>query len=311
MKRSWLVLLVAGMFFVPGICLGEKLTLMLDWFPNIDHLPIYAAQQEGYFKEKGLEVKIMSPSETTDALKLAASDNVDLAVSYQPQAVIGLARGLDIKVVGRLVEHPLGVLLFLKEKGYKKPQDLNGKRIGYTVPGTEEVLLGAFAKINGVKDYSLINVGFAIVPSLTADKVDAIMGPYKNYETIALEDAGHPADYFQLQDWGVPDYDELIFIAGSKALGKKKEAIKAFVEGVQRGIELARSNPDRALQAFFKGVPDADHGLESRAFKLTLPYYAHNQKHDSQRWQKFADFAAQHGLIEKPVDTAPALQSWE
>ncbi len=180
MKRSWLVLLVAGMFFVPGICLGEKLTLMLDWFPNIDHLPIYAAQQEGYFKEKGLEVKIMSPSETTDALKLAASDNVDLAVSYQPQAVIGLARGLDIKVVGRLVEHPLGVLLFLKEKGYKKPQDLNGKRIGYTVPGTEEVLLGAFAKINGVKDYSLINVGFAIVPSLTADKVDAIMGPYKN-----------------------------------------------------------------------------------------------------------------------------------
>ena len=311
MKRRFLVWLLMGMVLLPGTCFGEKLTLMLDWFPNIDHLPIYAAQQEGYFQEKGLEVKIMSPSETTDALKLAASNNVDLAVSYQPQAVIGLARGLDIKVVGRLVEHPLGVLLFLQEKGYKVPQDLSGKRIGYTVPGTEEILLEAFTKINNVTDYTLINVGFAIVPSLTAGKVDAIMGPYKNYETIALEDAGHPSDYFQLQDWGVPDYDELIFITGSKALAGKKAAIKAFVEGVQRGIELARNDPDRALEAFFRGVPDADRNLESRAFQLTLPYYAHNQKHDSRRWQQFADFAAEYGLIDKSVDTGPILQSWE
>ncbi|NLV25063.1 MAG: ABC transporter substrate-binding protein [Deltaproteobacteria bacterium] len=311
MKHRLLAWLLTVMVLVPGICLGEKLTLMLDWFPNIDHLPIYVAQQEGYFKEKGLEVKILSPSETTDALKLAASDNVDVAVSYQPQAVIGLARGLDIQVVGRLVEHPLGVLLFLKERGFKAPQDLSGKRIGYTVPGTEEVLLEAFAKINGVKDYTLVNVGFAIVPSLTANKVDAIMGPYKNYETIALEDAGHPSAFFQLQDWGVPDYDELIFIAGATAVAKKEQAIKGFVDAVQRGIELARSDPDRALAAFFKGVPDADRSLESRAFQLTVPYYAQDQKHDHQRWQKFADFAARYGLIEKAVDTRPALRSWE
>ncbi|MBN1141673.1 MAG: ABC transporter substrate-binding protein [Deltaproteobacteria bacterium] len=311
MRHKLLVLLLAGAMWLPATCFGEKLTLMLDWFPNIDHLPIYVAQQEGYFKEQGLEVKIMSPSETTDALKLAASDNVDLAVSYQPQAVIGAARGLDLKVVGRLVEHPLGVLLFLKDKGFTVPQDLNGKRIGYTVPGTEEVLIGAFAKINGVKDYTLINVGFAIVPSLTADKVDAIMGPYKNYETIALEDAGHPSAYFQLQDWGVPDYDELIFIAGPQAMSRKREAIKGFVMAVQRGIELARKDSGRALEAFFKGVPDADRALESRAFKLTLPYYAHHQKHDPQRWQRFADFAAQYGLIDKAVITGPLLQSWE
>jgi len=109
MKRNLPSLLTAAVILVAltgGSCWAEKLTLMLDWFPNVDHVPIYVAQQEGYFAEKGLEVKIMSPSETTDALKLAASDNVDLAVSYQPQAVIGVARGLKINVVGRLVEPP-------------------------------------------------------------------------------------------------------------------------------------------------------------------------------------------------------------
>jgi len=54
---------------------AQKLTLMLDWFPNVDHLPIYVARQQGYFSEKGLEIKILSPSDTSDALKLAASGN--------------------------------------------------------------------------------------------------------------------------------------------------------------------------------------------------------------------------------------------
>ena len=35
---------------------AQKLTLMLDWFPNVDHLPIYVAREQGYFSEKGLEI---------------------------------------------------------------------------------------------------------------------------------------------------------------------------------------------------------------------------------------------------------------
>ena len=120
---------------------AEKVTIMLDWFPNIDHLPLYVAQEEGFFRENGIDVKILSPSATTDALKLAASDNVDLAISYAPQAIMGASEGLKIRVAGRLVEHPLSVLLFLKTKGIEKPVDLEGKIIGYTVPGMMDILL--------------------------------------------------------------------------------------------------------------------------------------------------------------------------
>lgn len=305
-----LMLSVVAVILAAGGCWAEKLTLMLDWFPNVDHVPIYVAQQEGFFAEKGLEVKIMSPSETTDSLKLAASDNVDLAVSYQPQVVIGAARGLNIKAIGRLVETPLGVLLFLKEKGYKVPKDLDGKKIGYTVPGTEEILIDAFAKLNGVEDYTLINVGFAIVPSLAGGKVDAIMGPYKNYETVALADAGYPSDFFQLQDWGVPSYDELIFISGPKALEKKEAAVKDFIGAIEKAIAFTRAHPDKALADFLNAVPDAEKSMETRAFQLTLPHFAREQKHDPVRWQRFADFAHEYGLIEKHVSTPPLLKSW-
>jgi putative hydroxymethylpyrimidine transport system substrate-binding protein len=39
--------------------------------------------------------------------------------------------------------------------------------------------LDAFAKLNGIQQYEAINVGFAIVQSLAAGKVDAVMGPLK------------------------------------------------------------------------------------------------------------------------------------
>mgnify|MGYP002065278156 CR=1 FL=1 len=64
---------------VTGAGAPEKLTLMLDWFPNVDHLPIYLARETGMFAEKGLTVKILSPSDTADALKLAASGHADIA----------------------------------------------------------------------------------------------------------------------------------------------------------------------------------------------------------------------------------------
>ena len=217
-------ILLVGLFFfmlaaVASPAAAERLTLMLDWFPNVDHLPLYVAKQQGYFGEKGLDVKIVSPSETSDALKLAATDKVDLAISYQPQAIIAAARGLDIVVVGRLVEHPLTTLLFLEGHGIEKPSDLEGKKIGYTVPGLMDVLLTAFARLNGIENYQAINVGFNIVASLTAGKVDAVMGPFKTYETVTMRSKGLEAGYFELEKHGIPDYDELLFVCGPVSRG--------------------------------------------------------------------------------------------
>ena len=312
MKNSFKVFvsIILPTFFLltaSSVCAAQKVTVMLDWFPNIDHLPIYVAQQEGFFGDEGLDVTILTPSSTTDAMKLAASGNVDIAVSYEPQVIIGSAAGLEIRVVGRLVEHPLSVLLFMKGKGIKTPADLEGKTIGYTVPGMMDVLMEAFAKINGIKNYEPINVGFSIAQSLVAGKVDAIMGPYKNYETVALEEKGYKPGYFELSEWGIPDYDELVFISGKQAAAERQEAFRGFARAIGRAISQARKDPKGALETYFSAVPEAPREMESKAFEITLPLYAHSQTCDMKKWQKFADFALHYGLIEKKVDVTTIL----
>lgn len=301
---------VCAFFFCATPASAQKLTLMLDWFPNIDHLPIYVAQERGLFKEKGLEVEIISPSETADGLKLAASGNVDLAVSYEPQTIIAASAGLDVRVVGRLVEHPLTTLLFLKDSGIETPKDLEGKKIGYTVPGLMDVMLKAFMTINGVQNYEAINVGFTIVPSLVAGKVDAVMGPFKTYETVTMAHENLEAGYFELEKWGIPDYEELIFVCGAKTLAKKKESVRGFIQAVEAATLFMREHPEEALQAYLKAVPEADSRTETEAFHLTFPFYAVPGTSDIAAWQRFADFSLEHGLIEKPVKAGDLIHVW-
>lgn len=308
MKRiMFALILCTGLAWNGPLRAETSLTLMLDWFPNVDHLPIYVAQEKGFFDEQGLDVKILSPSDTADALKLAAAGKVDLAVSYEPQTVMAAARGIDVRVVGRLIEHPLTTLLYLKSSGFTKPADLNGKTIGYTVPGLMDVLMDAFAKVNGIENYRLVNVGFSIVPALSAGRVDAVMGPFKTYETVTMAAEGLEAGFFELEKWGIPDYDELVFICGADTLAREKKRIAAFVKAVARGIEVIEASPEAALAAYFRAVPDADRKVETAAFRLTRPYYARRQVCNAERWQAFADFALKHGLIERPVAVAPLL----
>lgn len=306
-RKISVMLVFLATLWVPAVDGAQKFTLILDWFPNIDHLPIYVARQQGFFAEEGLELKIISPSDTSDGLKLAASDNVDIAISYEPQTIIAAARGLDVVVFGRLIEHPLTTLLFLKGRGIETPKDLEGKRIGYTVPGLMDMLLDAFAKLNGIQQYETINIGFSIVQSLTAGKVDAVMGPFKTYETVAMAHRGYKVGYFELEKWGIPDYDELVFITSRKSMKKHQAKMAAFSKVIDRAIIYLRKHPEKALQDYFKQVPEADRRTETDAFRLTLPYYATNQKIEVKRWQQFADFALKYGLIDKEVDVQNVL----
>jgi putative hydroxymethylpyrimidine transport system substrate-binding protein len=78
---------------------------------------------------------------------------------------------------------------------------------------------------------------------------------------------------------------------------------------LDRAIQYVRANPEEALKHYFEEVPEADRKIEKDAFALTMPYYAHHQTLDVDRWQQFADFALKYGLIDRAVDVKPIIRS--
>lgn len=311
MKKIMGIILAVTFLANVAFAADTKLNLMLDWFPNVDHLPIYVAKEKGYFSDQGVELNIVSPSETSDALKLAASGTMDIAVSYQPQTIIAADQGLALKAVAPLVVHPLTTLLFLKNKGIHSPADLSHKKIGYTVPGLMDVLLDAFAAINNIEGYTPVNVGFTILPALVSGKVDAVMGPFKTYETVGMAQHGYTAQFFELEKWGIPDYEELIFVCSPKILAEKQAAVRGFVHAVEKAFDYTKKHPRDALATYLDAVPQADKKIETAAFELTLPYFAGTSGHNLEKWQAFADFALKYGLIKNKVDTQKLVHIWK
>jgi putative hydroxymethylpyrimidine transport system substrate-binding protein len=280
-----------------------KVTLMLDWFPNADHVPLYAAQQKGFFKQHGLEVELLAPADPNDPLKLVAAGKYPFAVNYQPSVTIARSQGLPVKAIGVLVEHPLNTISFLKESGITTPSDLKGKTIGYAVGPLDVVLFETIARNAGLQkeDYELINIGFNITPSLLSGKIDAVIGAYWNYEINELALEGKDAGYFPLEKHGVPDFYELVFISNDTFLNQHPETAKRLMAAMQQAIQFTKDHPNDALAAYFKANPDVRKALDEKAFRATLPVFATTQTQSESKWKTFAEFAMKAGLIEQPV----------
>ena len=72
----------------------EKVTLVLDYTPNTNHTGIYLAKEKGYYKDQGIDLEIIQPSDS-DSATLVASDKAQFGVSYQEDVTYALTREKD------------------------------------------------------------------------------------------------------------------------------------------------------------------------------------------------------------------------
>ena len=302
--RTALMLAALGLAFAiaPAVTKADeapaKLTLVLDWFVNPDHAPILVAEAQGYFKEAGLAVEIIAPADPNDPPKLVAAGKADLAITYQPQLHIQVAAGLPLVRIGTLVATPLNTLLALEDGSVKSIADLKGRRIGYSVGGFEDALLGAMLERHGLSlnDVTLINVNFSLSPALLSGQVDAVIGAFRNFELNQLAIEGHKGRAFYVEEHGVPAYDELIFVA--KRDGFDAARLRKFLDAVERGVQFLVNHPDEAYTLAAAANPDLKDELNQRAWRDTVARFAHRPAAlDRARYERFARFLATRGLI--------------
>ena len=174
---------------------ADKLTVLLDWFVNPDHAPLVVAKEKGYFAARELDVELIPPSDPSAPPRLIASGEGDIAISYQPQLHMQVGQGLPVTRIGTVAETPLNSLVVLQDGPVKSIADLKGKKVGFSVGGFEDAVLGAMLKQEGLSldDVELININFALSQSLMTGAVDAVIGAFRNFELNQLDIEKRPA----------------------------------------------------------------------------------------------------------------------
>jgi len=308
LRRRTLLTTAAALAVTPAAArAATPFTVLLDWFVNPDHAPLFTARYIGAFDRAGLAVTLVAPTDPDLPPRLLAAGKADVALSYQTELYLLVDQGLPVRRTGTLINKPLSTLTALGGRGITHLTDLKGKKIGYSVAGVEEALIATMLTHAGLSlaDVTLINVNFALVTSLMSHEVDAVIGTYRTYEDIQLAQSGLNPVIFLPEDYGVPPSDELILLSNANAL--TNPALPKFLAAVQEGAQYLAKNPQAMLAKFVQDQPSLNDALDKASWAALPPYFAQHPAHlDTARYTTYRDFMARTGLIK----TALPLSSY-
>jgi putative hydroxymethylpyrimidine transport system substrate-binding protein len=293
----------------------QRVDVVLDYLPNADHAPIYAAQATGAFKAAGLDVRLRAPSDPAAPLKLVAAGQADIAISYEPELLLARDKGAHLASIGALVQKPLTSIISLDGK-VKTPKDLKGKKVGTAGIPYQSAYLKTIAKDASVDPASVheINVGFNLVPSMLSKKVDATLGAFWNVEGVQLRREHKKPTIIRMEQAGVPTYQELVFVADTDKLQEKGvgDVMRRFLQAVARGAKAVKADPNVGADALVKADPDLNRDFTLATVKATLPvFFPENATfpfgyQNADEWRAYGQWMVDNDLL-KAIPTPTSL----
>jgi putative hydroxymethylpyrimidine transport system substrate-binding protein len=264
----------------------QNVSLMLDWFPNADHVGIYQAAAEGDFKRAGLNVQIQTPSDPALPLKLVAAGKIDAAISYEPELLLARNKGLPLVSVAALVQEPLTSIVSLGPKHITSPAKLRGKTVGDAGISYQHDYLTTILSRSGVpaKSVKEINVGANLLPAMLSGKVGATLGAYWNVEAIQLARMHKHPNVIRMNQVGVPNYDELVLVVRANEINERIDLVRRLVQAVARGYQATRRDPQTAVQNLVKANPSLDPKLQLASVRATLPAFFPADRNNPWGW---------------------------
>ncbi|MCL6570988.1 MAG: ABC transporter substrate-binding protein [Bacillus sp. (in: Bacteria)] len=288
----------------------QKVSLMLDWYPNAVHSFLFVAEEKGYFKEQGLDVDIQMPADTNDPLKLVAANQIDMALSYQPQVLVARGEDIPVKSFGAIVRHPLNHLMVPEDGPIQSPKDLEDKTIGYPSIPLDEAIIQTMVTNDGgdAKKVKMVDIGWDLIPAMATKKTDALIGGYINHEKLLLEKEGHPMRTLNPADFGVPDYYELVLVASEKGLTEKPEVFEKFMVAITKGQKFVADHPEEGLSMLMEHqdkTSPLENDIETKSLQVLLPLMDAKDEpfgyQDPETWEKVAQWLKDNKIIKQQV----------
>ena len=141
-------------------------------------LPIYVAQEQGFFAAEGVDVRLIDCSGGHRCLRMLLDGQADVATAGELPILLNSFERADYAVIGTIVTAANDVRLVANARsGITTPAHLAGKRIGTVIGASSQYFLDVYLLTVGVDPRTLSIVGLQpeeILPALQSGSVDAV-----------------------------------------------------------------------------------------------------------------------------------------
>jgi NitT/TauT family transport system substrate-binding protein len=270
--------LLTSIVFVAGSSSAiaqDKLIFSLQWIANGNNFGVFAAKEQGLYRNANLDVDVQRGYGSGETAKRVATGTADMGIADAASVIVGRSNGLKVKQVACLYERPPDAIFFIKGNRINIPKDLEGRTIGATAGEATVNLLPIFAANAGFdnKKMEMINLSpSAKYASLVAKTVDSIVGFVNEEPAIqsAAQKTGLEVGKFVFTDYGI-DYYSLGIIASDDLIAKRPDIVRRVAQGTMQGYASAIKNPQAAADAFVKNYPESSRSIALQQWAAALP----------------------------------------
>ncbi len=307
--KKLITLLAFGFLSFSSVAEDKTIVFATDWKAQAEHGGFYQALAKGFYKKRGLNVKIRPGGPQTDNPRLMAAGALDIAMAsnnFQPLNLV--AAGADVKVVMTSFQKDPQVLMVhphVEAVGFK---DFKGMPI-FLADSAIATFWPWLKYKYGYEDKQIRKYTYSLAPWLV--NKNTVQEGYLSSEPFSAVKAGVKPKVFLFADEGYLGYAGMVMVRG-EYIRANRAAVKAFVEASIEGwIGYLWGNP----AAGNKLILEANSEMTPELIAFSIAAMKRNkmvgQKADvgkmtDKRWQDFQSEMSGMGLVDKNLDVTKA-----
>jgi NitT/TauT family transport system substrate-binding protein len=289
MRRTWLWLAVAALLVLVGAGCGgdeegtggggtgteaaqmDKVTLQLKWVTQAQFAGYYAAAEQGYYADEGLDVTIKPGGPDIVPEQVVLGDQAEFGIDWLDNLLATRDQGGDIVNIAQVFARSGMTEVTWKDSGLDQITSLKGKKVGVWLGGNEHKLFAALTK-NGIdpqKDVEVVAQPFDMNLFLNREVDAAAAMTYNELAQVLEQENPDTGDLYSLDDLNVMKMSDLgtgaledgVFVRGDWLSDEKNKDIAGrFLKASFKGWVFCRDNPEECLQIVLDNGPTLGEG---------------------------------------------------
>jgi len=254
MKKLMMAATALAGFAAPALA-QDAVRLQLQWVTQAQFAGYYAALDQGFYTEEGLDVTILPGGPDIAPPQVLAGGGADVMLNWMPSALAAREGGLPVVNIAQPFARSGLMLTCWKDTGITGPQDFRGRTIGVWFFGNEYPFLSWMSQEGiptegGPDGVTVLKQGFNVDPLIQrqADCISTMT--YNEYGQVL--DAGISPDElvtFKYEDMGVATLEDGMYVLEANLADPAfADRMVRFVRASMRGWEWAGANPEATAQ---------------------------------------------------------------
>ena len=274
-------------------------TLQLKWHHQFQFAGYYAAQDQGYYRDAGLEVRILEAKPAIDVIQEVVQGRAQYGVGSSA-LVLSRQKGEPVVVLATVFQHSPFIIMAKADDRINSVQDLVGRRLMLERHADELI---AYLRKEGVSERKVTLLPHTFDPlDLLRGKVDA-MSAYVTDEPYLLKQNHQEVIEFSPRMGGIDFYGDNLFTSEAE-LRANPARVKAFREASMKGWKYAMQHQEEIIQLIMARYgPGCGHDYlafeAQKMVPLLQPVLVEMGYMYPGRWQHIVDTYVDLGLLPK------------